>query len=73
MRTSRLVTGDGVVEDSLPEDQALVVRTERGLTLLTGCGHAGIGNLLAYAQTLHARVPVRAVLGGLHLLEADEA
>ena len=64
VRTSRLVTGDGVVEDSLPEDQALVVRTERGLTLLTGCGHAGIGNILAYAQTLHARVPVRAVLGG---------
>jgi 7,8-dihydropterin-6-yl-methyl-4-(beta-D-ribofuranosyl)aminobenzene 5'-phosphate synthase len=73
VRTSRLVTGDGVVEDSLPEDQALIVRTGRGLTLLTGCGHAGIGNLLAHAQTLHPRVPVRAVLGGLHLLEADEA
>jgi 7,8-dihydropterin-6-yl-methyl-4-(beta-D-ribofuranosyl)aminobenzene 5'-phosphate synthase len=69
----RLVTKNGLVEDSLPEDQALVVRTERGLVLLTGCGHAGIGNLLAYAQALHRGVPVRAVLGGLHLLDADEA
>jgi 7,8-dihydropterin-6-yl-methyl-4-(beta-D-ribofuranosyl)aminobenzene 5'-phosphate synthase len=67
------VTGDGIVEDSLPEDQALVVRTERGLTLLTGCGHAGIGNLLAHAQALQAGTRVRAVLGGLHVLEADDA
>lgn len=73
VRTSRLVTGDGIVEDSLPEDQALVVRTERGLTLLTGCGHAGIGNILAHVQSLHAGTRVLGVLGGLHLLDADDA
>jgi 7,8-dihydropterin-6-yl-methyl-4-(beta-D-ribofuranosyl)aminobenzene 5'-phosphate synthase len=72
-KSRRLVTTSGLVEDSLPEDQALVVRTERGLVVLTGCGHAGIGNMLAYAQKLHQGVPVRAVLGGLHLLDADEA
>jgi 7,8-dihydropterin-6-yl-methyl-4-(beta-D-ribofuranosyl)aminobenzene 5'-phosphate synthase len=71
-KSRRLVTPDRLVEDSLPEDQA-VVRTERGLVVLTGCGHAGIGNIMAYAQKLHQGVPVRAVLGGLHLLEADEA
>ena len=69
----RLVTTNRLVEDSLPEDQALVVRTERGLVVLTGCGHAGIGNIMAYARRLHDDVPVRAVLGGLHLLDADEA
>jgi 7,8-dihydropterin-6-yl-methyl-4-(beta-D-ribofuranosyl)aminobenzene 5'-phosphate synthase len=72
-RSRRLVTANGLVEDSLPEDQALVVRTERGLVVLTGCGHAGVGNIMAYAQRLHEGVPVRAVLGGLHLLDADEA
>lgn len=72
VRSARLVTSEGVVEDSLPEDQALVVRTGRGLTLLTGCGHAGIGNLLVHAQAMHPRVGIRAVVGGLHLLEADE-
>ncbi len=64
------MTGDGIVEDSLPEDQALVVRTGNGLTVLTGCGHAGTGNILAFARALHADAPVRAVLGGLHLLGA---
>ena len=71
-RSRRLVTTDRLVEDSLPEDQALVVRTERGLVVLTGCGHAGIGNIMAYARRIHQGLPVRAVLGGLHLLDADE-
>jgi 7,8-dihydropterin-6-yl-methyl-4-(beta-D-ribofuranosyl)aminobenzene 5'-phosphate synthase len=72
-RSRRLMTTNRLVEDSLPEDQALVVRTERGLVILTGCGHAGVGNIMAYAQRLHEGIPVRAVLGGLHLLDADEA
>ncbi len=64
---------DGLTEDTLPEDQALLVRTPRGLSLVTGCGHAGIGNILAYARTLQGAVAVRAVIGGLHLLAADES
>ena len=62
----------GLVEDTLPEDQALLVRTPRGLSVVTGCGHAGIGNILAYARTLQGGGWVRAVVGGLHLLAADE-
>lgn len=69
---ARLVTAAGLVEDTLPEDQALIVRTARGLTVLTGCGHAGIGNILAQAQTMQPGTSVRAVVGGLHLLGADE-
>jgi 7,8-dihydropterin-6-yl-methyl-4-(beta-D-ribofuranosyl)aminobenzene 5'-phosphate synthase len=63
----------GLVEDSLPEDQALLVRTSRGVNVVTGCGHAGIANILAYARTQHVNVPIRAVIGGLHLLAADES
>ena len=62
----------GLVEDTLPEDQALLVRTARGLSVVTGCGHAGIGNILAYARMLQREVSVRAVIGGLHLFTADE-
>lgn len=71
-RGSQLVTEAGLVEDTLPEDQALVIHTSRGLTILTGCGHAGIGNIMAQAQAMLPKTPVRAVLGGLHLLNADE-
>ena len=69
----KIVGPAGLVEDTLPEDQALLVRTSRGLSVVTGCGHAGIGNILAYARTLQREVSVRAVIGGLHLFTADES
>lgn len=71
-KNARVVTRDGIVEDTIPEDQSLVVQTEDGLVVVTGCGHAGIGNILAQAREMVPGVPVRAVVGGLHLLDADE-
>lgn len=71
--STRIAGPKGLTDDTLPEDQALLVRTPRGLSLVTGCGHAGIGNILAYARTLQHDVTVRAVIGGLHLLAADES
>jgi 7,8-dihydropterin-6-yl-methyl-4-(beta-D-ribofuranosyl)aminobenzene 5'-phosphate synthase len=67
-----IVTPGGEVEDTIPEDQSLVVQTGDGLLVITGCGHAGIGNILAQAREMVPGVPVRAVVGGLHLLDADE-
>ena len=69
--STRIQEGASFVDDTLPEDQALFVSTPRGVTIVTGCGHAGIGNILAYAQATRA-ARVRAVVGGLHLLAADE-
>jgi 7,8-dihydropterin-6-yl-methyl-4-(beta-D-ribofuranosyl)aminobenzene 5'-phosphate synthase len=69
---STVVTATGPVEDTVAEDQSVVVRTREGLVVITGCGHAGIGNILAKARELAPGVPVRAVLGGLHLFAADE-
>ena len=71
--STKIAGPDGLSEDTLPEDQALLVRTPRGLSVVTGCGHAGIGNILAYARTLQRDVAVRGVIGGLHLLAADES
>lgn len=68
----RVVGESGDADDTLPEDQALVVRTARGLTVITGCGHAGIGNILAYARVMQPQATVRAVIGGLHLMTATE-
>ena len=67
-----IVNARGAVEDSVPEDQSLVIQTRQGLVVVTGCGHAGIGNILAQAREMVPGVPVRAVVGGLHLLDADE-
>jgi 7,8-dihydropterin-6-yl-methyl-4-(beta-D-ribofuranosyl)aminobenzene 5'-phosphate synthase len=50
------------------DDQAVVLHLrDRGLVVLTGCGHAGIVNITRYAQKLTGVERVHAVLGGFHL------
>ena len=50
------------------DDQALVVRVrDRGLVVLTGCGHAGIVNTVRYVRQLTGGGAVAAVVGGFHL------
>jgi 7,8-dihydropterin-6-yl-methyl-4-(beta-D-ribofuranosyl)aminobenzene 5'-phosphate synthase len=50
------------------DDQALVVRLrDRGLVILSGCGHAGIVNTVRYARRLTGHDAVTAVVGGFHL------
>jgi 7,8-dihydropterin-6-yl-methyl-4-(beta-D-ribofuranosyl)aminobenzene 5'-phosphate synthase len=39
----------------------------RGLVVLTGCGHAGIVNIVRYARALTGVERVHAVIGGFHL------
>jgi 7,8-dihydropterin-6-yl-methyl-4-(beta-D-ribofuranosyl)aminobenzene 5'-phosphate synthase len=60
-----------IVEDNIPEDQSLALDTDRGLVVLTGCGHAGLINILTYArQTVRPGADLYAVLGGFHLFAA---
>jgi len=50
------------------DDQAVVVNVrDKGLVVLSGCGHAGIINTLRYAMALTGVGRVHAVLGGFHL------
>lgn len=50
------------------DDQALVVHVRgAGLVVLTGCGHAGIVNIVRYAQRLTGVDRIHAVVGGFHL------
>ena len=71
--TGRLRTPEGLVEDTVPEDQSLVVDTDRGLVLLSGCGHAGVVNTTALARQAIRPAPFHALVGGFHLLAADDA
>ena len=68
-----LVRSDkGDVEDTIPEDMTLVVRTDQGLVTLFGCGHAGVINTLEHIRASVDPSPIRAVIGGLHLFAADD-
>jgi 7,8-dihydropterin-6-yl-methyl-4-(beta-D-ribofuranosyl)aminobenzene 5'-phosphate synthase len=68
-----LVRSDkGDVEDTVPEDMTLVVRTTQGLVTLFGCGHAGVINTLEHIRKAVDPSPIKAVIGGLHLFAADD-
>lgn len=70
--SGKIVTPAGTIEDNLPEDMALVFDTADGLVVLTGCGHAGVINIIDYARTFIRPARVHALIGGIHLFNATE-
>ena len=71
-KASQVQTPEGLVEDTLPEDQSLVLNTLKGMVVVTGCGHAGVVNILTHARSHHPGQPVEAVIGGLHIFAATD-
>ncbi len=57
--------------DSVVDDQALLIETHRGWTVITGCGHSGLMNTLNYTKDLIGNDRIVAVIGGLHLFNAS--
>jgi 7,8-dihydropterin-6-yl-methyl-4-(beta-D-ribofuranosyl)aminobenzene 5'-phosphate synthase len=70
--TGQVLTSSGLVEDNVPEDQSLVLDTPRGLVVLTGCGHAGIVNIVTFAEKHFDKKPIYGIVGGLHLFAAND-
>jgi 7,8-dihydropterin-6-yl-methyl-4-(beta-D-ribofuranosyl)aminobenzene 5'-phosphate synthase len=70
--TGKVQTPNGLVEDTIPEDQSLVLNTQQGLVVVTGCGHAGIVNILTSADAEFPHRPVYGIVGGLHLFPASD-
>ncbi|MCI0441437.1 MAG: MBL fold metallo-hydrolase, partial [Chloroflexi bacterium] len=81
-RTNNFETGtprhsafrDGVLtpDPLICDDQGLVINVrDRGLVVLSGCGHAGIVNTVHHAQALTGVQKVHAVIGGFHLGPTD--
>ena len=60
--------GEWQADPLILDDQALVVSLgDRGLVILSGCGHAGIVNTVRYARKLTGTDAVAAIVGGFHL------
>ena len=62
----------GWLPDPYRDDFSLVLKTDRGLVVLLGCGHAGLLNILAQIKRQFDD-EIIAVAGGTHLMSADEA
>lgn len=54
--------------DFVEEETALAYCGEEGLYIITGCSHAGICNIIPYAQKVTGYKKIAGVIGGFHLL-----
>lgn len=60
-----------IVEDNMQDDISLIANlNNQGIVLISGCSHAGIVNIVKQSIEMTGVQKVRAVLGGLHLVEA---
>jgi 7,8-dihydropterin-6-yl-methyl-4-(beta-D-ribofuranosyl)aminobenzene 5'-phosphate synthase len=69
----KVLTPTGLAEDTIPEDLSLILNTSRGLVVITGCGHAGIVNILTQTASKFEGQAVFGVVGGLHLFRQTDS
>jgi len=58
-------------QDYLNDDSALVVKTDKGLVIVTGCAHRGIVNTIVHARNITGDDRICGVVGGTHLYPKD--
>lgn len=63
-------TDQGLVDDPLADDAALVIKSKEGLVVILGCAHRGLINTLYHAREITGEERVYCVLGGTHLFGA---
>lgn len=63
---------NGVRRDAITDDQALWIDSGEGLVVCVGCCHAGLINTLNYVRRVSGNDSIRAIMGGFHLLQADD-
>jgi 7,8-dihydropterin-6-yl-methyl-4-(beta-D-ribofuranosyl)aminobenzene 5'-phosphate synthase len=60
-----------IVEDTMKDDISLIANiSEKGIVIMSGCSHAGIVNIVKQSIELTGVKKIKAIIGGLHLVEA---
>ena len=72
-RVGKVSAPTGVIDDNVPESMSMVINTEKGLVVISGCGHAGLVNTLEHAIDTTGSAGIHAAIGGFHLLQASDA
>lgn len=63
----------GVYKGEYLPEQALVVKTKNGITVITGCSHPGIVKILEAVKKNFPQDKLYFVLGGFHLKDSSKA
>ncbi len=69
-RTTPFIFEDGK-PDFVADDSAIVLILTEGLFVVTGCGHAGVVNILEYAMKITGIKCLSGIMGGFHLKYDD--
>ena len=59
-------------DDYVLEDSALVYKSENGLSIITGCSHSGVCNIVEYSQKLFKTNNIKSIIGGFHLIDTPK-
>ena len=58
--------------DYTEDDTGIAIKTEKGLVVVTGCGHRGICNTIEHAKKITGENRIYAAFGGFHLRYLDK-
>lgn len=69
LRTSRLVVpqGESWAEDPFHDDMSLLAFGAKGPSIVLGCAHSGVLNILRYVMEEFDLTSINTVIGGMHL------
>ena len=62
----------GTYKGSEIDEQALVLKTTNGITIVTGCAHPGIVKIVEHTKNLLIQEKLYCVLGGFHLKDMSD-
>ena len=66
------ITGEIIKgQNGIPE-QALIVKTDKGITVITGCSHPGIVRMVEKVKEAFPFEKIYLVFGGFHLMDKDK-
>ncbi|MBF0120657.1 MAG: MBL fold metallo-hydrolase [Desulfobacterales bacterium] len=60
------------IKDTMTDDKALIIDTEKGIVVIFGCAHRGPINTLNNVAEITGSKKIYAIMGGMHLLFSDE-
>jgi 7,8-dihydropterin-6-yl-methyl-4-(beta-D-ribofuranosyl)aminobenzene 5'-phosphate synthase len=71
-KSYQIKRGEKIEHDTFPGEQAVFFNVKgEGLVVLSGCSHVGIVNTVRQAQKVSGTDKIHAIMGGLHLINAD--